>query len=108
MSKSPPPLQAGKRLSEAASALTQAARILLNKRGYKEAERLCEQAISLDPSSMLAYLELGRARLGQKRYDEALKTLEQAANLHRTVEVNIEMARAHFFSCAISPMPCRS
>jgi tetratricopeptide (TPR) repeat protein len=90
-------LQASDRKTEAADALTQATRSLLQKHDYKEAERFCHQAISLDPSNVPAHIELGRAQIGQKLYDDALKTLEQVTRLNETGEAYIEMAQAHFF-----------
>ena len=89
-------LKTGHRNSEAAIALTKATSLLLKKADYIQAERLGEQAVKLDDSSGPAYLELGRARIGQKRYDDALISLKEAATRNLTVQAYTEIARALF------------
>jgi tetratricopeptide (TPR) repeat protein len=71
--------QARSKSHEAVQSWTQAARLFFEICAYTEAQRLCQQAINLNPSSGPAHLQIGRAPVGHGQYDDALKVLERAA-----------------------------
>jgi tetratricopeptide (TPR) repeat protein len=53
--------------------------LLLDKKG--DAEKAYERAVDARPTFTLALLNLGRVRLGQKKYDEAITTLTRLLEL---------------------------
>ncbi len=89
--------EAASHTTQAAKALTHAAGLLLKKKDYAGAERLCERAINLDASHGPSWLQLGRALIGRQQYEDALKVLGKAADLEPTAEVHTETARAYYF-----------
>ena len=85
--------------TEAAAESIKAAQLLLRNKQYNEAAQLSKDAIDLDSSNGLAYLQLGQARIGQKQYDDALLALDDAAkSLPREPQVHILAAEANFLN----------
>jgi DNA-binding winged helix-turn-helix (wHTH) protein/TolB-like protein len=62
-------------------------------RQNEQAEMWCRKAIDMNPSDSVAYRELGRVLLREKRYSEAIAALEKASTLG--ADMRIELARAH-------------
>jgi tetratricopeptide (TPR) repeat protein len=54
------------------------AEVQLHKGKYAEAEKIFRKAIEMEPTLPSAYLGLGAALVGQRRYDEALNVLTEA------------------------------
>jgi tetratricopeptide (TPR) repeat protein len=80
---------------EAASTLAEAARHLLARGNAARALATYEQAVEVNPNDASIRLQLGRAYVTERRYDNAREHLERSVALNPTAAARVELARTY-------------